>query len=71
MERRGCGVGIVQARANFGLKEMLCFFRRVRNSASKGIFVVGWLRVCTCEACVAPTALGIFFAIVPRPSGLG
>ena len=24
----------------------------------------------TCEACIAPTALGILFAIVPRPSGL-
>jgi hypothetical protein len=29
----------VQARANFGLKGMLCFFRRVRNSAAKDILL--------------------------------
>ena len=35
---------LVQARVNFELKGMLCFFRRVRNSAAKDIFfVVGCL----------------------------
>jgi hypothetical protein len=38
-ERGGCGAGVGQARANFGLKGMLCFFRRVRNSAAKDIFL--------------------------------
>jgi len=38
-ERGRCGAGVGQATANFGLKGMLCFFRRVRNSAAKGIFL--------------------------------